>query len=192
MFVKFKWDVDVTLCVRSLVQLSSWRILTAPSLDWQTCMHGRGAMLWEMYCVVQGQGRTANTFHELLKEQTWKGEKKCCLALVGRLDLWAARHSVSQPVIDGGLLIISVLDTPENTSLTYSDYISWPLPAWKQGRGLVTSAVDKVLLWENTHLFCLFEAPNWTFAYLPEQYVNSTCATFSHFTPEGFRAQSQS
>lgn len=107
-------------------------------------------------------------------------------------NMWAARHSVSQPVIDGGLLIISVLDTLENTSLTYSDYISWPLPAWKQGRGLVTSAVDKVLLWENTHLFCLFEAPNWTFAYLPEQYVNSTCATFSHFTPEGFRAQSQS
>lgn len=62
----------------------------------------------------------------------------------------------------------------------------------KTRTGPVTSVVDKVLLWENTHLFCLFEAPNWTFAYLPEQYVNSTCTTFSYFTPEGFRAQSQS
>lgn len=47
--------------------------LVAPSLDWKACMHGRGTMLWEMYDVVQGQGRTENTFYELLKEQTWKG-----------------------------------------------------------------------------------------------------------------------
>lgn len=38
-------------------------------------------MLWEMYCVVKGQGRTANTFHELLKEP---GKGKVCVAsLVG-------------------------------------------------------------------------------------------------------------
>lgn len=64
----------MTLCVRSLVQVEQLEILIAPSLDWQTCMHGREAMLWVMYRVVQGQGRTANTFHELLKEQTWKGK----------------------------------------------------------------------------------------------------------------------
>lgn len=29
-------------------------------------------MLWEMYCVVLGQEKKANTFHELLKEQTRK------------------------------------------------------------------------------------------------------------------------
>lgn len=42
-------------------------------------------MLWEMYCVVKGQGRTANTFHELLNEQTWKG--KSLRGLVGGLDV---------------------------------------------------------------------------------------------------------
>lgn len=153
---------------------------------WEGC-HAVGDVL----CCA-GSRKNSKHISWIIERTDLERGKKCCLALVGRLDLWAARHSVSQPVIDGGLLIISVLDTPENTSVTYSDYISWPLPAWKQGRGLVTSAVDKVLLWENTHLFCLFGAPNWTFAYLPEQYVNSTCATFSHFTPEGFRAQSQS
>lgn len=39
-------------------------------------------MLWEMYCVVQGQGRTANTLHELLKEQTWKGKNAALPLLV--------------------------------------------------------------------------------------------------------------
>lgn len=31
-------------------------------------------MLWEMDCAVQGQGKTENTFHELLKQQTSKGK----------------------------------------------------------------------------------------------------------------------
>lgn len=71
-------------------------ILIAPSLHWQTCMHGRGTMLWEMYCVVKGQGRTANTFHELLKERTWKG--KSLRGLVGGLDVDVPQHSVSSQV----------------------------------------------------------------------------------------------
>lgn len=49
-------------------------ILIAPSLDCQACMHARGVMLWEMYCVVQGQGRTANKFHELFRNRPGKGK----------------------------------------------------------------------------------------------------------------------
>lgn len=53
-------------------------------------------MLWEMYCVVKGQGRTANTFHELLKERTWKG--KSLRGFVGGLDVDVPQHSVSSQV----------------------------------------------------------------------------------------------
>lgn len=52
-------------------------------------------MLWEMYCVVQGQGRTANTFHELLKEQTWKGEKNAAWPL--SVDWTCGLHGIQFP-----------------------------------------------------------------------------------------------
>lgn len=75
-------------------------------------------MLWEMYCVVQGQERTANTFHELVKNRPGKG--KCYLALVGRTDLWVAQHSIFQLGIGRGVLKISIEDMLEDMSVTHT------------------------------------------------------------------------
>lgn len=72
--VKFKWDIAVTLSVWD--HWCNWAVgNTHCSIIRLANLYAwRGAMLWGMYCVVQGQGRTKNTFHELLKEQTCKGK----------------------------------------------------------------------------------------------------------------------
>lgn len=92
-------------------------ILIASSLDGQTCMHRRETMQWEMYCLVQGQGRTANTVHELLKEQTWK-EKFWSL-----LDLTFTQHSVFQAGMDRGAFIIYISHTTEATNVVVQSHL---------------------------------------------------------------------
>lgn len=90
-----RWSGD-TACVRSLVQRSTWKYSLLP--------HWTGKLIYMRgeaccgRCVVQGQGRAENTFHELLKESTWKG-KNAAWPLFGKLYLQVGKHLVLQPGI---------------------------------------------------------------------------------------------
>lgn len=63
--------------------------------------------------------RTGNTFHELLKGQTWRGGGwECSLAFVGKLYLRVRKHLVLQPGTDRRLFItFSVVNTAAVMSL---------------------------------------------------------------------------
>lgn len=66
------------------------------------CMEGEGCCGRRIVLCAESE---KNTFHELLKGQTWRGRKKCSLAFVGKLYLRVRKHLVLQPGTDRRLFI---------------------------------------------------------------------------------------
>lgn len=122
--IQMRYSSD-TLCVRSLVQPSSWKYSLLPHWTGKlVCMGGESCCgRCIVLCRVKEEHQTH--FMNYLKNRPGKG--KCYLALVGGLDLWVAQHSVFQPGIDRGVLTISIFDMLEAMSVTYTHFVSLPL-----------------------------------------------------------------
>lgn len=161
--IQMRYSSDI-LCVRSLVQLSSWKYSLLPHWTGKlVCMGGEPCC---GRCIVLCRVKEEQQTHFMNYWKNRPGKGKCCLAPVGRLDLWVAQHSVFQPDVDRGVLIISVLGALEATSVTYAHFVSWPLWAWKQECAasivlLTTLHGIKVLLCKTT--FCLVSLRIWNF-----------------------------
>lgn len=119
---------DACLC-ESTGAAEQLETLIAPSLDWQTCMHERGAVLWEMYCAVQGQGRRGRKkklgTHSMNYGNNRLRNSNRCLALVGKLYLWAVKLSVFHSGTDRGALLYYVCHFKNTSvSVTYARFHS--------------------------------------------------------------------
>lgn len=148
---------DACLC-ESTGAAEQLETLIAPSLDWQTCMHERGAVLWEMYCAVQGQGRRGKKLgtHSMNYWNNRLGKANCCLALVGKLYLWAVKLSVFHSGTDRRALLYYVCHFKNTSvSVTYARFHSHaPL---RITSGVPTPPGIKVLSCTNsTLLFSVF------------------------------------
>lgn len=122
--IQMRYSSD-TLCVRSLVQLSSWKYSLLPHWTGKlVCMGGEPCC---GRCIVLCRVKEEQQTHFMNYWKNRPGKGKRCLALVGRLDLWVAQHSVFQPVIDRGVLIISIVDAPEAVRRSECMSHLWPL-----------------------------------------------------------------
>lgn len=88
--IQMRYSSD-TLCVRSLVQLSSWKYSLRP--HWTGKLVCKGGEPCCERCIVLCRVKEEQQTHSMNYWKNRPGKGKCCLALVGRLDLWVAQHS---------------------------------------------------------------------------------------------------
>lgn len=193
---------DACLC-ESSGAAEQLETLIVPSLDWQTCMHERGAVLWEMYCAVQGQGRRGKNPQKLETHSMnyWNnrlGKANRCLALVGKLYLWAVKLSVSHPGTDRRALLYYVCHFKNTVvSVTYARFHSHaPL---RITSGVPTPPGIKALSCTNSSCCFLVFGGGWSggeqtrhakLMRLPEKYVCRACTAFPDSTLERLWARS--
>lgn len=77
--VKLKRDEAVTPPSRPLLRPTTWK--QSGQTSKLVCMEGEGCC-GDVLCCVQSRRRTGNTFHELLKGPTWRGENAAWPLLV--------------------------------------------------------------------------------------------------------------
>lgn len=152
--IQMRYSSD-TLCVRSLGQLSSWKYSLLP--HWTGKLVCMGVEPCCGRCIVLCRVKEEQQIHFMNYWRNRPGKGKCCLVLVGRLDLWVAQHSAFQPCIDRGVLLMSILDTPGAVSVTYTHFVSWPRECaasivWRQPHLALKCYYAKPHI-----LFCIFE-----------------------------------